>query len=51
MKNNAFDADEDVTWCDLQTNCYECQFFMDDCDGKEEKMDERDFSDQPDKRG
>lgn len=34
----------DKTWCDTQESCYDCPFYMDDCDGDEDKMDEQDFS-------
>ena len=39
MKREAIYIDQDVTWCDIQTNCYECPFYMDDCDGDEDKLD------------
>lgn len=34
--------DADLSWCDLQTYCEDCQFYMDDCDGEVEKLDPND---------
>lgn len=34
--------DADLNWCDLQTYCEDCQFYMDDCDGEVEKLDPND---------
>ena len=56
MREKPFYIDEDVTWCDIQTNCYDCPFYMDDCDGDEEKLDYddesvRDLLQRPDTKG
>ena len=36
-------CDVDMQFCDLRINCEDCPFYIDDCDGDPEKMEDYEY--------